>query len=538
MKEKNRTGSVVAVFFCLVIIFSFVMGSVFRVSSFVRPDDSSGTVKYDAVFEKTDSGYIYRFMLPDRNLNGEYIAVQTTHFFSTLEIDGQNVYETMPAGKSLNKSSGIGWQFIKLRPDDSGKECTLTLKTDYKSIKPKAKIFFGEKYDIMCSEFAEAGTHVVLALLILVVGIMLLLYTLAIADTAANYASLYFSCYCILLASWSAAGSPVTAMTLNCPVLLSVIEHYSLMLMPVAFQMFLKNIYRNSEHKLWNIFLNIGVLEVAVRTFLQITGFSDLRETLWITQVYIVFFVASTLILSADEIIKNRMTVQHALNYICLALVLSATVAELVIFRTFSKQSNIGMCCFLLYVIIMAVNIVNQSQKTNKRAREAEIYKNLAYTDVLTGVFNRTAFIHDTAGIIEKMKEQKKRSPVVFMFDLNNLKKCNDEFGHENGDKYIKSVSAVISDVIGIDGRCYRIGGDEFCAVMPFSSQHEIENILNSISRRVKELNRAKFVVTMSVASGYAVYDPQTDASFDDTVKHADEMMYENKQKMKKEMSE
>lgn len=538
MKENSKSSLIMIMFFCAVIVFSISMGVTFRVTSFVRPDTSPGTVIYEPEFEKTDSGYVYRFKLPDRDLSGEYLAVQTTHFSDEMYIDDEKVYVLLPGDAGRSTSTGIAWNYIKLRSDDSGRECTLKIYSEYSSLKPKAQIFLGEKYDIIRSEFAVNGVHFVLALLILAVGTILLVYTLAIADTAGDYAPLFFSCYSILLASWSIMGSPVTAMLTDHSALLTTIEHFSLMLMPMAFLLFLKQTYRNSEHFLWNITLYAGIFTIVVRLFCQLFEIADLRETLWITQTYVAFFVVSALVLSINEIMKNKLTAQLAINYACLALVLSATVAELIIFRVFGKPSSLGMICFLIYVIIMAINLVRISQKTKKRAREAEIYKNLAYTDVLTGVFSRTAFMNDISTALIYAEESRCKNIAVFMFDLNNLKKCNDEFGHENGDKYIKSVSAVISDVIGVDGKCYRIGGDEFSAIMQYNSQHEIDNKLSMIQRRVADLNKEKFVVTMSVAAGYAVYDSENDDDLNDTMKRADEMMYENKQKMKQKIAQ
>ena len=121
----------------------------------------------------------------------------------------------------------------------------------------------------------------------------------------------------------------------------------------------------------------------------------------------------------------------------------------------------------------------------------------------------------------------------VFIFDLNDLKKCNDQFGHENGDIYISSVSKIISEAFGVDGKCYRIGGDEFCVLMQYTGQNEIDSKLRIIQKKIRELNRKKFVVNMSVSAGYAVYDENIDEDLDATMKRADTMMYENKQKFK-----
>ena len=117
---------------------------------------------------------------------------------------------------------------------------------------------------------------------------------------------------------------------------------------------------------------------------------------------------------------------------------------------------------------------------------------------------------------------------------MNDLKECNDLYGHENGDKYIKMVSEVLIRIVGVDGRCYRIGGDEFCVIMPKTGQNEIDNKLTAILREIQELNKKGFVVPVSVAAGYAVFDSEYDQTLEDTMKRADVLMYQNKQLIKK----
>ena len=195
------------------------------------------------------------------------------------------------------------------------------------------------------------------------------------------------------------------------------------------------------------------------------------------------------------------------------------------------------MLGFLIYIVVMSVEMIKQSRKIVERARETEIYRKLAYTDELTGAYNRTAFQNDMNRQV-KVDEETGKTVVnpntIFMFDLNDLKKCNDAYGHENGDKYIKMVADVLIRIIGVDGKCYRIGGDEFCAIMPKTGQNEIDNKLISILREVQELDRKGFVVPVSVAAGYAVFNPECDHTLEDTMKRADILMYQNKQSIKK----
>ncbi|MCM1237138.1 MAG: GGDEF domain-containing protein, partial [Ruminococcus flavefaciens] len=153
-------------------------------------------------------------------------------------------------------------------------------------------------------------------------------------------------------------------------------------------------------------------------------------------------------------------------------------------------------------------------------------------------LLNRTAYREDLEKRVEPDKsdgEEKILPTVVYMFDLNDLKKCNDTYGHDYGDKYIKMMADVLKKIFADEGKCYRIGGDEFCAWEPYTSMDAINEKLNILEHEVKELNKEKFVVEVSVSTGYAVYQEHMDGGgLYSTMKRADAMMYERKQEFKR----
>ena len=193
---------------------------------------------------------------------------------------------------------------------------------------------------------------------------------------------------------------------------------------------------------------------------------------------------------------------------------------------------------FLFYITVMGIVNVRRTRELMEQARESEIYRKLAYTDELTGLSNRTAFREDLEKRMEPDKatgREKILPTVIFMFDLNDLKKCNDTYGHDYGDQYIKMAADTLKKLFAQEGKCYRIGGDEFCAWAPYTSLEEINKKLRLLEQDVRELNDKGFVVTFSIAVGYAVYAEGEDGGgLYSTMKRADAMMYERKQAYKK----
>lgn len=158
----------------------------------------------------------------------------------------------------------------------------------------------------------------------------------------------------------------------------------------------------------------------------------------------------------------------------------------------------------------------------------------IAYIDSLTGTFNRTAYLD----AVEKVNDSIKNTDSVFsvmVFDINNLKKVNDTYGHEIGDKLIKNAAKIlfkIFDKIPI----YRIGGDEFAVVLDDTSEEYKEAIAKMLDSQIYIDNkkRSDKRCNVSIAKGYAKFDKVTDIDFSGAFKRADGEMYSNKQDMKK----
>ena len=118
--------------------------------------------------------------------------------------------------------------------------------------------------------------------------------------------------------------------------------------------------------------------------------------------------------------------------------------------------------------------------------------------------------------------------------DLNNLKTINDSFGHDTGDTYIINCCKTICNFFK-HSPVFRIGGDEFVAILQTDDYDRIEEIKKelldfSIGEMKKQISVPE---KKSFASGFAVYNPQIDKSFSDVIKRADIEMYNNKRMLK-----
>lgn len=156
-----------------------------------------------------------------------------------------------------------------------------------------------------------------------------------------------------------------------------------------------------------------------------------------------------------------------------------------------------------------------------------------AYTDALTGVKNKGAFDLSVKRMNSEMHEEKTAFAII-MFDLDNLKEINDQFGHERGDIYLQTACRLICRVFA-HSPVFRVGGDEFCVLAQFADYNTRDELLQYFDREAEARNaKAEHPwERIEVSKGMAVYRPGKDENTEQVFRRADEAMYQNKRRRK-----
>lgn len=144
--------------------------------------------------------------------------------------------------------------------------------------------------------------------------------------------------------------------------------------------------------------------------------------------------------------------------------------------------------------------------------------------DTLTGLYNRTR--------LTKMRSryEVQRSLFVIFFDVNNLKRMNDNFGHDAGDILLKSAAGKLKFWESY-GDVYRLGGDEFLVVLVNKRNDYCMDLLNTWYPSVGSLNRTSDGFECHLA--YGIARGTVGSSFDALQSEADDNMYIMKQEIK-----
>ena len=151
--------------------------------------------------------------------------------------------------------------------------------------------------------------------------------------------------------------------------------------------------------------------------------------------------------------------------------------------------------------------------------------RRLAYTDPLTGVKSKRAYLEAIERIDKGVSDGSIDEFGVIVFDLNGLKTVNDTLGHEEGDRYIKEGSAIICGTF-CHSPVFRIGGDEFVVILEGTDYLKRDILIAEFEELIEENQRSGKVV---ISSGMDEFDLSCDTSFSSVFERADKKMYERK---------
>lgn len=171
------------------------------------------------------------------------------------------------------------------------------------------------------------------------------------------------------------------------------------------------------------------------------------------------------------------------------------------------------------------LNIILSDISAMKKAEET--IRHHAYTDNMTGFFSRTYFEDILSGMNSMMSVVKPLS--IIATDIDGLKITNDTFGHDAGDNLIKKAAQILTDVFGEDIPIARIGGDEFCVILPCTDFAAAQELAEQIVRMTETSNNLNPVIPVSMSIGIASSYEDSNEDIYSIYRRADDDMYRYK---------
>jgi diguanylate cyclase (GGDEF)-like protein len=169
-------------------------------------------------------------------------------------------------------------------------------------------------------------------------------------------------------------------------------------------------------------------------------------------------------------------------------------------------------------IIFSDVTVMKDAEETIRRQ---------AYTDSMTGFCNRTFFEEEMSRMNEKLSVLKPISIIVI--DIDGLKITNDTFGHNAGDELLIKAADIIRSAVRSHGTISRIGGDEFCILLPNTDQKTAQEKAEAIVKITDLMNGSNTLIPISMSVGLATSGDDDDEDIYSIYRRADDDMYRYK---------
>ncbi|MDO5575023.1 MAG: GGDEF domain-containing protein [bacterium] len=475
--------------------------------------------------------------LPQKaTLDGSSIAFFTSHMQVKAYVDDMLIYSLTKPENSPSKTTGSAWNIVDLKNQYQGKELSIELTPAYQNVSDRIPEFmWGTKADLLRVIISSAGFSLFLCIIMLFIGLGIVIALLFLRKKLhfTRYV-IWLGFFSVMLSLWSGCETQIFILLFGRNLFFNYLTFISLKLIFIPIMVFVRYLYNTSGNKLVDILCILSVSDFLITTALQVFGIADYRETLFITHiiycagaVWVMFLTVRILLTGTAE--ARRKVLFHALCIIFVAVTVLLDAALYYQNPTIdsAKCSRLGL---LIYIIVLAYMVLRDSITLIGVGRQATMIREDARRDGLTETYNRKAYEEALASLTAE--EMKKYS--VAMFDLNNLKNVNDLYGHSMGDLYIRTVSRILLKVFEKCGKIYRIGGDEFCMLSKDMSEELFLQLNRQIEEHMRQANEQYLDQRMSVACGYAYFDVTRDQSLRDVISRADQIMYQNKHRMKK----
>ena len=359
----------------------------------------------------------------------------------------------------------------------------------------------------------------------------------------------------LLAGLWSCVQTLVPQMTIGNMVLWQGINYLTTFIIPYPAMCFVSSLFERPKRKYDTIVLYMVFSAFITCFVLNTFHILDYHETLPIAHGAALVELVVGIIATVDNTksIIGPVKKDPVLR-ISFCIFLGSVIVDMARYM-FSDRGvddsghfmRLGLWLFILIMFYRAmVNLVSYMQL----AAQTEAIKKIAYTDALTGIPNRAAFVREEAKLQQAVDEGRLKNVLVCQMDINNLKSANDRFGHAFGDEFIMRSSYAIDNAFRGFGSCYRVGGDEFTAFITEEPVNENYDKAVALMKKTEAEFNAEQGVKFPICIAYGasvIYDKDESSadasastkkesfrkSIEQAKRDADQMMYIMKKEMK-----
>ena len=334
--------------------------------------------------------------------------------------------------------------------------------------------------------------------------------------------------FLVICGIWLITDSSVIQTYSSHPDMVCTISFYMFMMLAVPMLHFAQKIGKLKNGRILDVGIIMFYLNAFIQGLLNYFEVFDFIDMLFVTHILLCVWVLLSAFLLWKEY-KRKPEQETRIVLLAYTSVSASGILSLLLYWLFEISYygaifELGILLFL--ILIIADTVISLAGKVRYRT-EMQAYERLIREDWMTGMQNREPFENMVAELPKTVNQYK--NVLLVLMDINHLRRINNDYGRSAGDEVVVAAARCIENAFGKKGKCYRIGGDEFAAVI-YDPDVDRKNLSESLDKEIRSYNRNSRY-RLSIARGFSsIRDEKGNLKTTGEWKYeADTNMYQNK---------
>lgn len=428
---------------------------------------------------------VLRHILSQLEQNKNYVLTLRTYYASVrVWADDALIYE---AAQGEARALGSMWHFIPMEACLGAQTLTVELRVYRGDTYPLESILLDTPGAVQYTLIRENASPIFFSLVCMFLTMTMLLCAAVLVRWKSQMylPMLALALFILLSGLWILLDSKITTIGGGNFALSYFLSYVAFYLLMVPYLLYIR-LMLSSTRRILNVLIWAFLLNAAVCLALHTAGLVQLHRTAVMVHILILLTVPVTTGAFWHSVVRLGDR-QLRFSFLGLLAVYVCGFASIALYHMGLLRTTNNTALYILGLSILLAGMVTDGitmfGRFWRQKEDMDRYRRLAVEDSMTDLGNRNAFQLYLTHLQEMGAEQIS----LVLFDVDDLKSINDQLGHHVGDQAIYLAAQCIRRVFASAGDCFRIGGDEFAAVITGKAALRVPELLARFTRVMDE---------------------------------------------------
>lgn len=450
--------------------------------------------------------------------------------------DDELIYELTSRQGGYEPASYDGGRY-NLMPLDDGMEGESTVRiifvTSYDSSGHNFyPVFFGNKTALVAGIVAQNSVSLLIALSVITLSVVITLLALILGNKTARSNLISSSALVMITGLWILTQNWSKQLVMDNVTIALDLSYLVMALLPLSMLHYIRKNYDTGLTAAYRVFehASYGIIALYILMYTLYVFFHiPYDNILFAVSMLLMLHLLSLAAVCTVTWIRNRYDGGPFLITGMILYIFPVVIEQILMGSNQPLQIQLVIYVpFYLAILIFLLRAFAESMKNSHSSEERRKIFSLAYSDSLTGLLNRAALDNRISALGREARRA--GTLYIFMFDIDGMKECNDNFGHAAGDRLLVDFAESLRETTtGLNCYIFRYGGDEFLLMVEEDSAFDTQRIITNLRENFRKRNGMGY----GFSAGAVRWSASTRQDIISRIRDADSRMYREKNRHK-----